>query len=62
MYAFEFLAHDYAGMTLSGVTDGGLCLWDGSDEQRANAEAIKIAYAETKQWLKIEEDDAPYEN
>lgn len=60
MYAFEFLAHDYAGMTLSGVTDGGLCEWIGTPEQRGNAEAQIAYFQENGDFMPYDEDLAPY--
>jgi hypothetical protein len=60
MLAFEFIAYDQAGLTLSGVTDGGMCEWIGTSTQFSNAEANIAYFEENGSYIKDVEDYAPY--
>lgn len=58
--AYEFIAHDRAGMTLAGVTDGGTCEWVGTREQWSDAEAHIAYFEENGAFIRNVEDFAPY--
>lgn len=62
MLAFEFIAYDQAGLTLSGVTDGGTCEWIGTREQWGNAEAHIAYFQENGHYWDQIEDYAPYDD
>ena len=56
MEAYEFLAHDMSGLTLSGVTDEGMCEWIGTDQQWSNAEMQMLYFQENDMFYKIDKD------
>lgn len=57
MRAFEFLAHDMSGLTLCGVTDGGVCEWIGTQAQWANAEMQSLYFQENDMFYKVDDYD-----
>lgn len=46
MLAYEFIAHDMSGLTLSGVTDDGYCEWIGTREMFDNAQMQEYYFLE----------------
>lgn len=60
MYAYEFIAHDLAGLVLSGVTDGGMCEWIGTSQQFVYADYLEVYFGENQSFPKEPEDFAPY--
>lgn len=60
--AYHFLAYDRVGMKLTGVTDHGVCEWEGDPVMREVAESF-IATADAYGYFKDEpEDMAPLED
>lgn len=57
MKAYEFLAHDISGLTLSGVTDGGMCEWIGTSVQWSNAEMQMAYFAENGSFYHVDDYD-----
>lgn len=55
MKAYEFIAHDMSGLTLSGVTDDGYCEWIGTSAQWSNAEMQVFHFQEHGEFCKIED-------
>lgn len=59
MIAYQFLAHDRAGLTLKDVTDNGYCIWEGTEEQKADAQFYE-AYFEKFGEFPAEADNDDY--
>lgn len=57
MMAFEFIAHDRAGLKLANVTDGGYCTWLGTAEQHGHGDYLEAHFAEHGRFPDEEEDN-----
>lgn len=57
MIAYQFIAHDRAGMTLVQVTDNGQGIWEGTDEQRGEAQFYEAYFEKFNEFPQTMDDD-----